>query len=703
MFELSIALKYLIPRFRQLSVSIISVISVLVIALVVWLIVVFFSVTNGLEKYWIDKLIAVTSPVRVVPTDAYYRSYYYQIDSVSDAADYRHKSIAEKRFARESNPYDPYMDQAVPRHWPPEDLRDDGALRDLVKDAFAAVEDIDDVRAGDYETTFGNIRLRLSRGVQHRVRNFRGDDDDQAFLAQAAMFGSLESDNPRLEQAVVPLRGVDVTNIVGMAGVVAEEGGASTDTTGRVRKVFEQLDIHKVQAAPEGWVIPHQLYPREGALRVIAVLGQAHPTQLLVTPTLAGLKNLAAELAGLGYRFAVAEVDFSPAGLLVRWERDGKSQEERSTAPLTVPTGYPFTAAVVEGSLERALHLEDVRLSVSVALQGITIEGTVPFRHLEISSFALQDSFEKEPAVSPPWLYRLADGASPAHFELPYDANVGDGVLLPKAFQNVGVLAGDRGYVSYYSPTPTSVQEQRVPVYVAGFYDPGMIPIGGKLVFVNRDITSTIRSAYGSQDRDNGEGIRVRFSDFERAEEIQAAIEQGLRDRGVDKYWKVETFRDYEFAREILQQQQSDKNLFMVIAAVIIVVACSNIISMLIILVKDKRLEIGILRSMGATSRSISMIFGTCGFVMGLVGSIIGSAAAILTLRYLDTLIGLVGKLQGHQLFNPTFYGETLPNELSPEALLFVLGITAVFSLLAGVVPAIKASLLKPSAILKSE
>ena len=49
MYELSVARKYLVPRWRQLSVSVISVISVLVIALVVWLIVVFFSVTNGLE------------------------------------------------------------------------------------------------------------------------------------------------------------------------------------------------------------------------------------------------------------------------------------------------------------------------------------------------------------------------------------------------------------------------------------------------------------------------------------------------------------------------------------------------------------------------------------------------------------------------------------------------------------------------------
>src|ERR1700704_6021378 len=97
MFELSVALKYLIPRRRQLSVSIISLISVLVIALVVWLIVVFFSVTNGLEKNWIQKLTALTAPLRITPTEAYYNSYYYQIDSISDASQYNPKTIREKK------------------------------------------------------------------------------------------------------------------------------------------------------------------------------------------------------------------------------------------------------------------------------------------------------------------------------------------------------------------------------------------------------------------------------------------------------------------------------------------------------------------------------------------------------------------------------------------------------------------------------
>ena len=152
----------------------------------------------------------------------------------------------------------------------------------------------------------------------------------------------------------------------------------------------------------------------------------------------------------------------------------------------------------------------------------------------------------------------------------------------------------------------------------------------------------------------------------------------------------------------MMQELQSQKNLFMLIAVVIIIVACSNIISMLVILVNDKKMEIGILRSMGASSKNISLIFGLAGALIGVMGSTVGIGAAVLTLRYLDSLIHFLSRLQGHDMFNTNLYGQVVPNELSMEALSFVLMATVCISLLAGVIPAIKACLLRPSQILRS-
>ena len=142
MFELSIAFKYLIPRWRQLSVSIISIISILVIALVVWLILVFFSVSNGLQNIWVEKLITLTAPVRITPTKAYYDSYYYQIDSISERSHFTTKSIKEKHLSEITDPYEPEIDEEVPSQWRLPDHHPDGSLKDLVKEAFDSVGSI---------------------------------------------------------------------------------------------------------------------------------------------------------------------------------------------------------------------------------------------------------------------------------------------------------------------------------------------------------------------------------------------------------------------------------------------------------------------------------------------------------------------------------------------------------------------------------
>ncbi|HAB98569.1 MAG TPA: hypothetical protein DCE71_01950 [Parachlamydiales bacterium] len=70
MFEWQIALKYLIPKRKSLSTALISMMSVFVISLVVWLVLVFLSVTKGIEQNWLNKLTSLYAPLRISPTDA---------------------------------------------------------------------------------------------------------------------------------------------------------------------------------------------------------------------------------------------------------------------------------------------------------------------------------------------------------------------------------------------------------------------------------------------------------------------------------------------------------------------------------------------------------------------------------------------------------------------------------------------------------
>lgn len=715
MFEISVAWKYLLPRRRQLSVSIISLISVFVIALVVWLVVLFFSITNGMERHWITKLIAVTAPVRLTPTPAYYNSYYYQVDGISDASGYARKSIGGKRIAPAADPYDPLMDEEIPQTWPRPDRLPDGTLRDLVKEAFAAVASLSTqfpgIRAADYETAFGNIRLRLIRS-RNSTNTELNDADNQSFLAQAALFGSFDPKHRELHNALVPLRGSDIDNVLhqlqssgpqptdSAAAQLSEQTAALPPLQLRqqLTNFFNDVTIRSLRVPSAGWKIPHRMLPKEGWFQALAMEEPDRILQIVIPQHAKDLQQLRYDLAHSEPSLNIQPVEFSlVSGQSTVWYNNGHSLPLNPGTPVVLAPNAVLKAELDRSSLESAHRIGDLRFHVAFTLQDHQLEGTVRGQGLQIDEFATQTHFNTSPTRTPDWLYFTDE-----QVVIPR-SNKGDGVLLPKAFLDVGVLVGDTGYISYQSPSVSTMQEQRIPIFVSGFYDPGIIPVGGKFVLVNAPITRQIRSAFDQEDTALTNGINVSFTNFRDAERVQKALEKALKDRGIDRYWKVQTFRQYEFTKELLQQLGSDKNLSMVIASVIILVACSNIVSMLIILVNDKKLEIGILRSMGASSRSIALIFGSCGLVMGLLGSLLGTAAAVLTLHHLDEMLRLVEKIQGYEMFNPTFYGSSMPNELSFEGLAFVLVTTTLISLLAGVVPAVKASLLKPSAILRSE
>lgn len=712
MFELSVAFKYLRPRWRQLSVSIISMISILVIALVVWLIVVFFSVTNGLEKMWINKLIALTAPVRVIPTQAYYNSYYYQIDSISSSSDYTLKSIGEKLESPTSNAYDAQSDEEIPKAWPKPILNEDGSLKDLVKDAFQAIHQlkgIPGISASDFEMTVSNIRLRLLRRIQPSTPSF-DSSYSQAFLSQAAYLGSLDPFNPILPQTVLPLTMADLTNTLNMIGIASDniqedapETVGQLDTP-KVREklhtFFDSVQITSLKTPQSGWNIPKSILPSLSTFQACMAMKDGRILRIFVPKELKNLEALEKMLKTNGFDIKIGSFHIDDKVLFAKV--NGQEMTLPYYTPLILEGGAQLFVETVLSSLSQAKQPKDIKFLVSGDLQGNALHGEIILGSLEIAQAKVKDLYQLPPEHSPFWFYKIQQ-KDEFKLNLPLDNEIGEGVLLPKTFRDAGVLLGDRGYLSYYTPTASSVQEQRMPIFIAGFYDPGIIPMGGKYILASQQLTSLIRSSHSQEETSLSNGINVRFADFKDADKVKQALKKAFQKEGIEPYWRIETYREFEFTKDLIQQMHSDKNLFTLIATVIIIVACSNIISMLIILVNDKKVEIGILRSMGASSFSIAAIFGLCGMVMGVTGSIIGTLAAIITLKNLDILVALLSKLQGYNAFNPVYYGDALPNEFSWEALLFVILATGVVSLLAGIVPAVKASLLRPSAILRSE
>lgn len=458
------------PRKKSLSTALISLMSVLVISLVVWLVLVFLSVTTGIERNWLTKLTSLHAPLRISPTDAYYKSYYYQVDGLSAASRYTLKTIGEKAESSLSDPYLPEQDAEIPPHWP---------------------------------------------------KN-------------------------------------------------------------------EKLDPVKI------------------AYR---------------------------ELEKLGLPFQ----DYEISGSLLRLNRAGGGVLSQMSYLLSTPEKNPRFSSLI---------------------------------------------LESQPVTGP---------------EVP--------ILLPKNYRESGVKLGDSGTLNYAATSALSSQEQRIYVKVSGFYDPGLVSMGNKCIIVPSDVTRTIHASTQtfSPDGTPTNGIFVWFDDFSNASQWKEKIASAFKQAGISQYWKIDTYRDFEFSKDLLLQFQSDRTLFMLIAAIILIVACSNIISLLVLLVNDKKKEIAILQSMGASFFSIATIFGLCGMTMGILSCLVGSGLAIFTLHHLDSLVAFLSALQGHTAFNPAFFGQSLPNQLSAHALLFVLIATPILSLAAGLIPAIKASRIRPSAVLRTE
>ncbi len=603
MFELSVAFKYLTPRWRQLSISLISVISVFVIALVIWLIVVFFSVTQGLEQTWIQRLIALTAPIRITPTEEYYRSYYYQIDSVTLEGGYTTKTLREKLLAAHADPYDPAEDGDIQSNLPAPDLYSDGSLKDLVKEAYQAAYGLKmfpGLKVHDFEMAAGSLRLNL-------IRETADHQQTRSALSQTTYLASIDPMNSGLPLARLPMTLKDLNHL------------------------FE-----RIQTLPQG--------KKEALNRLFSFAAVSSFT----------LKN--------------KQSTATDSIKAIRYD---------STNPLEFVVQAPKEV----GGGEKSLALRDLNLKDANPAYDL------PFVSSELT---------------PLWAYQTKQSDKVKALHLPEPSALGDPLLLPKGFREAGIYLGDQGILSYKTVTATALQEQQIPVYVAGFYDPGIIPIGGKLVLASEEIVSMIHSAQGESEALATNGFNVRFDNLEDVDKVKKSLLNAFERAGIAPYWRIETYREFEFTKDLIQQLRSERNLWTLLATVIILVACSNIVSMLIILVNDKKKEIGILRSIGASSVSIALIFGLSGMLIGMAGSLIGMAAAWATLQNLNVLIDWIGHLQGHEMFNPLFYGNVLPTEISGSALLFVVIATTLLSLISGIIPAIKAALVHPAASLRA-
>lgn len=649
-----------------------------------------------MEKNWTEKLIALSSPIQIIPTDAYYNSFYYQVDGLSEKSNYTHKSIREKWLSLSTNPYDSTIDPDIPTAMTLPDLDSQGNLKDLAKEALSAVEVLPikyHAKATDYEVTLGHLRFRMLRSSSNISHYLGMRADTQNFLSQLSYLAAFNPDNSNLQKTLLTITPQDITNWLAMLSLSSNASSEETpleDTLlsktvihSQLEDFFNHVTIKSLKTPSVGYLLSKEHLPQDFTCRAFALFYQDVPYQIWLPkdkkaqppPSLQPI-HIKSENGSLFY--AKDNSNFLPL---------------TDSQPLYLLPEMPLNAEFVRASLHHAKNSEELQFYLNDMIQNTPIKGIVYLRDFSIDSFAYND------ADSP--LFWL----DPTRNNLQFTENslYGTPVLLPKSFRDNGVLLGDRGYLGYQAHSTTTMQEQRSLVYVAGFFDPGLVPTGTKLILAPPNLISSIATHMPLQDPNIGNGIGVFFPDYHQADAIKKALNKELADRGIAPYWSVKTFREFEFSKDFIEQVESDRILFTLIAMIIILVACSNIISMLLLLVNDKRKEIGILSAMGASPKSFVIIFGLAGACIGCFSSLIGTFFAFITLRHIDALISFLSFIQGHQALNPAYFGDFLPKTLSMGALVFVIITTVLLSLLAGIIPAIKALRINPSAIIRSE
>ena len=134
------------------------------------------------------------------------------------------------------------------------------------------------------------------------------------------------------------------------------------------------------------------------------------------------------------------------------------------------------------------------------------------------------------------------------------------------------------------------------------------------------------------------------------------------------------------------------------------IVAVFLIFCIFYMIVVEKTRDIGIIKSVGATSSGVAGIFLGYGAVIGIVGAALGLLFGYLVVHYINTLHSWLGTALHVQVWDPEVYAfDTIPNTLEPQRIFWILAIAVVASILGALVPALRAARLNPVEALRWE
>ena len=191
--------------------------------------------------------------------------------------------------------------------------------------------------------------------------------------------------------------------------------------------------------------------------------------------------------------------------------------------------------------------------------------------------------------------------------------------------------------------------------------------------------------------------IEVTTEDADKVGEIMAPVEASLRGRAIVSDWKT-------INSTIFEALQVERVAMFFALSFMVLVAAFNILSSLVMLVRAKTRDIAIMRTMGATRKSLLKIFVTTGFTIGAIGTMAGLILGFLVLFFRQPIVKVIEVVTGQNLWDPSIrFLTTLPAKTDPVEIVGIVSLALVLSFLATLYPALKASSTDPVQVLRYE
>jgi len=266
-------------------------------------------------------------------------------------------------------------------------------------------------------------------------------------------------------------------------------------------------------------------------------------------------------------------------------------------------------------------------------------------------------------------------------------------VLGAEVARALGVRVGDPvvAITPQGTVTPAGTLPRLKTFNVSGIFEVGMFEFDSGLALVNLDDAEKLYRLTGPS------GVRLKLGDMFEAPRVARELMATLP---VDADIRDWTRSHANFFRAVA----IEKRVMFIILTLIVAVAAFNIVSAQVMLVTDKRADIAILRTLGASPSSVMAIFMIQGALIGIIGTAIGVVTGVLLALNIETVVPAIERTLGVQFLDKSvYYISDLPSDLQRGDVVTIAAIALVLALLATIYPSWRAARVNPAEALRYE